>query len=93
MSFFEVIDPVFGRYVLGNAPVKRLATGFDWAANYVAELSADGRSVDLLAWLTLANSKVRGKPPQRAVSTGSGVLDLEAAVLHHPQSRSPRACS
>ena len=30
MSFFEVIDPVFGRYVLGNAPVKRLATGFDW---------------------------------------------------------------
>jgi gluconolactonase len=31
MSFFEVIDPVFGSYVLGNAPVKRLATGFDWA--------------------------------------------------------------
>lgn len=30
MSFFEVIDPVFGRYVLGNAPLKRLATGFDW---------------------------------------------------------------
>ncbi|MFN3973145.1 MAG: SMP-30/gluconolactonase/LRE family protein [Gemmobacter sp.] len=30
MSFFEVIDPAFGRYVLGNAPVKRLATGFDW---------------------------------------------------------------
>lgn len=30
MSFFEVIDPVFSTYVLGNAPVKRLATGFDW---------------------------------------------------------------
>lgn len=30
MSFFEVIDPVFATYVLGNAPVKRLATGFDW---------------------------------------------------------------
>jgi gluconolactonase len=30
MSFFEVHDPVFGSYVLGNAPVKRLATGFDW---------------------------------------------------------------
>ncbi len=30
MSFFEIIDPVFGAYVLGNAPVKRLATGFDW---------------------------------------------------------------
>ncbi|MBT9371170.1 SMP-30/gluconolactonase/LRE family protein [Rhizobium sp. CSW-27] len=30
MSFFEVMDPVFATYVLGNAPVKRLATGFDW---------------------------------------------------------------
>lgn len=30
MSFFEVIDPAFARYVLGNAPVKQLATGFDW---------------------------------------------------------------
>ncbi len=30
MSFFEIIDPAFGRYVLGNAPVKQLATGFDW---------------------------------------------------------------
>jgi gluconolactonase len=30
MSFFEVIDPAFERFVLGNAPVKQLATGFDW---------------------------------------------------------------
>ncbi len=31
MSFFETHDPVFSTYVLHNAPVKRLATGFDWA--------------------------------------------------------------
>ncbi len=31
MSFFEIHDPAFARFVLGNAPVKRLATGFDWA--------------------------------------------------------------
>jgi gluconolactonase len=30
-TFFEVHDPVFSSYVLFNAPVKRLATGFDWA--------------------------------------------------------------
>ncbi len=30
MSFFEAIDPVFNSFVLGNAPVKQLATGFDW---------------------------------------------------------------
>ncbi len=31
MSFFEVHDPVFATYVMFNAPVKRLATGLDWA--------------------------------------------------------------
>ena len=30
MSFFEVHDPVFASYVIGNAPIKQLATGFDW---------------------------------------------------------------
>lgn len=30
MSFFEVVDPAFAAFVMGNAPVKRLATGFDW---------------------------------------------------------------
>jgi gluconolactonase len=30
MSFFQIEDPAFAAYVLGNAPVKRLATGFDW---------------------------------------------------------------
>ena len=30
MSFFESYNPEFQSYVLGNAPVKQLATGFDW---------------------------------------------------------------
>jgi len=30
MSFFEAHDPRFQRFVLGNAPVKQIATGFDW---------------------------------------------------------------
>ena len=30
MTSFETIDPAFGRYVMGNAPLKKLATGFDW---------------------------------------------------------------
>jgi hypothetical protein len=33
-----------------------LATGFDWASNYVARVAADGRTLDLFAWLTVANS-------------------------------------
>ena len=30
MSFYQSIDPVFETFVLGNAPLKQLATGFDW---------------------------------------------------------------
>lgn len=30
MGFFEVVDPAFGSFVMGNAPVKQIATGFDW---------------------------------------------------------------
>jgi hypothetical protein len=33
-----------------------LARGFDWAANYTADLSADGKHLNLGAWVTLANS-------------------------------------
>lgn len=32
-----------------------LATGFDWQANYVADVSADGRTMNLFSWVTLAN--------------------------------------
>jgi hypothetical protein len=32
-----------------------LATAFDWQANYVASVRPDGRTLDLFAWLTLAN--------------------------------------
>lgn len=30
MTFFDAIDTVFRTFVLGNAPVKQIATGFDW---------------------------------------------------------------
>ncbi|MET0270134.1 MAG: hypothetical protein ABW173_06870 [Sphingomonas sp.] len=32
-----------------------LAAGFDWQASYVARIAPDGRTLDLFAWLTLAN--------------------------------------
>jgi hypothetical protein len=39
-----------------------LARGFDWAADYIATLSADGKSMDLGAWVTLANGNAIGFP-------------------------------
>jgi hypothetical protein len=39
-----------------------LASGFDWSASYVANLAPDGRSLDLFAWLTLANGNAQAFP-------------------------------
>lgn len=39
-----------------------LARGFDWAADYTATLSQDGKQLDLGAWVTLANSNGVGFP-------------------------------
>lgn len=39
-----------------------LARGFDWAADYSAILSADGKSMSLGAWVTLANGNGAGFP-------------------------------
>lgn len=32
-----------------------LATGFDWGASYIAKVAEDGKTLDLFAWLTVAN--------------------------------------
>jgi hypothetical protein len=44
------------RAVVATVTLSYLATGFDWRANYIARLSADGRRIDLFAWLTLASA-------------------------------------
>jgi hypothetical protein len=44
------------RPVTATVTLAYLADGFDWQANYIAELSPDGNHVDLFAWLTLASN-------------------------------------
>jgi hypothetical protein len=39
-----------------------LARNFDWAADYIATLSSDGKTMDLGAWVTLANGNGVGFP-------------------------------
>jgi hypothetical protein len=43
-----------------------LARGFDWAADYLATVSADGKTMDLGAWVTLANGNGVGFPSAHA---------------------------
>ena len=44
------------RPVTATITLSYLSNGFDWQANYIANLSPDGSRVELFAWLTLAST-------------------------------------
>src|SRR3546814_15901011 len=46
-----------------------LATGFDWAAHYVARVNDDGKTFDLFGWLTVANRSEERRVGKECVST------------------------
>jgi hypothetical protein len=72
LSFTAVTDlaatPTLSALVRSPEAVTRtvtlsyLARGFDWAADYTATVSADGTTMDLGAWVTLANGNGMGFP-------------------------------
>lgn len=49
------IDTQSDRATQADVTLTYLTTGFDWAADYVARIAPDGRTLDLFAWLTVAN--------------------------------------
>lgn len=55
----ETDSPRAGKVTL---TLSYLAWNFDWQANYVATMRSDGRTADLLAWVTLANGDVTSFP-------------------------------
>jgi hypothetical protein len=72
LSFMGVADlaatPTLSVQVRSAEPVTRtvtlsyLARDFDWGADYVATVAADGKTMDLGAWVTLANGNGVGFP-------------------------------
>ena len=46
---------VSDRAVTATVQLSYIAQGFDWSANYVAEVNEDGKTLDLFAWATIAN--------------------------------------
>jgi hypothetical protein len=56
-----------------------LAGGFDWAADYTAKLSADGTTIDLGAWVTLANSN--------GITFTNATAQVVAGRLNHDSGR------
>ncbi len=43
------------RALTATVTLTYLAQGFDWSANYTAQVSPDGKTMDLGGWITLAN--------------------------------------
>ncbi|TGX55211.1 hypothetical protein E5A73_07265 [Sphingomonas gei] len=58
-----------------------LAQGFDWSANYVAQVAEDGETLDLFAWLTVANGGSQGFAGARANAVAGAPNKEAAAVL------------
>jgi hypothetical protein len=57
-----------------------LARGFDWAADYIATVSADGKSIELGAWVTLANGNGVGFPAAQT-QVVAGRVNRERGVV------------
>ena len=75
-----------------------IAGQFDWQSNYVARLAADGRTLDLFAWLTLANSNdesfpaamvnaIAGQPNREEGSESAGSYSPDVNLQCWPQGR------
>ncbi|WP_374355224.1 DUF4139 domain-containing protein [Chitinimonas sp.] len=56
-----------------------LSGGFSWQSDYVAQLSADGKQLDLNGWVTLTNR------------SGAGFNDAQLQLVAGTVNRSPRA--
>jgi len=69
------------RAVRAAVTLSYLAQNFDWAADYVATLAPDGRTLDLGAWITLSNGNGIGFPDSRT--------QIVAGAVGHRPSRDP----
>lgn len=63
-----------------------ITNNFDWQADYVADLSPDGRTLKLFAWLTLANGDDTGLA-QAATQAVAGKLNRERVWVPRGEAR------
>lgn len=68
------------RELTATVTLSYLAHGFDWAADYTATLAPDGQSMDLGAWVTLANGNGVGFPGART-QVVAGVANRESGEV------------
>jgi len=68
------------RETVATVTLSYLAESFDWQANYVAHIAPDGRTLDLFAWLTLANGNDESFAEARTQAI-AGMLNKEEDEL------------
>lgn len=81
--------------VTAKVTLTYLATGFDWAANYVASVNPDGRTLDLFAWLTVANSNGETFPDAQMMAVAGKLnkeQDYRELVTSQPPPRLNLSC-
>lgn len=71
----------------GTVTLSYLSSGFDWQANYVATLSADGAHMDLFGWVTIANGDETSFVGANAQAVAGRVNRVEPAQQVRPQGR------
>jgi hypothetical protein len=82
----EAATPTLSALVRSPAPVTAkvrlsyLARGFDWMATYTATVSANGKSMNLGAWVTLANGNAASFPQAHA-QVVAGRLNRESGEV------------
>jgi hypothetical protein len=69
-----------GKPMQSTVTLAYLAHGFDWTANYVATLGEDGKTMDLGAWITLANGNGVSFPAART-QVVAGRLNRESGEV------------
>jgi hypothetical protein len=87
--------PTLSVRIRSAEPVEREVTlsyitnNFDWQADYVGELSADGRNLSLFAWMTIANGDDTGLA-DAATQAVAGKLNREYASEEPSETTSVR---
>lgn len=72
------VRTVSGEATNATVTLSYLSSGFDWTAHYVAELDAADSRMNILAWMTLANSNGQNFADAELLAV-AGTLNREAA--------------
>jgi hypothetical protein len=80
------------REVTATVTLSYLAQGFDWAADYTATLAPDGKTLNLGAWITLANGNGVSLPNAQTQIVAGRLNREYAAQFSNPQPQVVARC-